>query len=45
MEKDFNFVSGHRHTFTVTVRKTSNGINVDIGDWLDDGTDNGGIAE
>lgn len=45
MEKDFNFVSGHRHTFTVTVRKTSNGINVDIGDWVDDGTDNGGIAE
>ena len=45
MEKDFNFVSGHRHTFTVTVRKTSNGINVDIGAWVDDGTDNGGIAE
>lgn len=45
MEKGFSFVSGHRHTFTVTVRKTSNGINVDIGAWVDDGTDNGGIAE
>ncbi len=45
MEKGFSFVSGHRHTFTVTVKKTSNGINVDIGAWVDDGTDNGGIAE
>lgn len=45
MEKEFTFVGGHRHQFTLTVRKTSNGINVDINDWIDDEEDNGGIAE
>lgn len=45
MKKEFTFVSGKRHTFTITVKKTSNGINVDIGDWVDDGEDNGGVAE
>ena len=34
-----------RHKFTVTLSKTSNGINVTIGQWEDDGTDNGGTAE
>lgn len=45
MKKEFTFVGGKRHTFTVTVKKTSNGINVDIGSWEDDGVDNGGVAE
>lgn len=45
MEKVFTFVGGKRHTFTVTVKKTSNGINVDIGGWEDDDVDNGGVAE
>ena len=45
MEKEFTFVGGKRHTFTVTVKKTSNGINVDIGGWEDDDVDNGGVAE
>ena len=45
MEKEFTFIGGHRHSFTLTVRKTSNGINVDINDWIDDEEDNGGIAE
>lgn len=45
MKKEFTFVGGKRHTFTVTVKKTSNGINVDIGSWEDDGADNGGVAE
>lgn len=45
LKKDFTFVSGKRHTFTVTVSKTSNGINVNIGNWEDDDTDNGGTAE
>ena len=45
MKKEFTFVGGQRHTFTITVKKTSNGINVDIGDWVDDGEDNGGVAE
>lgn len=45
MKKEFTFISGHRHTFTITVKKTSNGINVDIGSWVDDEEDNGGVAE
>lgn len=45
LQKAFTFVGGKRHRFTVTLSKTSNGINVDIDDWEDDGTDNGGTAE
>ena len=45
MEKSFTFVGGHRYQFTLTIRKTSNGINVDINDWVDDNVDNGGVAE
>ena len=42
---DFTFVSGKRHSFTVTVSKKEGGINVNIADWEDDGIDNGGTAE
>lgn len=45
MSKEFTFVSGRRHTFTITVKKTNTGINVDIGSWVDDEEDNGGVAE
>ena len=45
LNKAFTFVSGKRHRFTVTLSKTSSGINVTIGQWEDDGTDNGGVAE
>lgn len=45
LKKEFTFVSGKRHQFTVTVNKLSNGINVGISDWEDDGIDNGGTAE
>lgn len=45
LKKEFTFMGGKRHTFTVTVSKTSNGINVGIGDWEEDGNDNGGTAE
>lgn len=45
LKKAFSFVSGKRHSFTVTVSKTSNGINVNITGWDDDGVDNGGTAE
>ena len=45
MPKGFTFASGKRHTFTVTVRKLSSGINIDISGWEDDGTDHGGVAE
>ena len=42
---EITFRSGYRHTFTITVNKTSNGINVGIGGWEDDGVDHGGVAE
>ncbi len=44
LKKAFTFEAGKRHTFTVTVIKTSEGINVTINSWKDDGTDNGGTA-
>ncbi len=44
-KEDFAFVSGKCHTFTVTVNKTSSGINVNIGAWEEDEIDNGGTAE
>ncbi len=49
--KDYTLKKGHtfeknkRYTFTVKVNKTSNGINVNIGQWDDDGVDYGGVAE
>ena len=45
LKKGFTFVSGKQHTFTVTVNKTGSGINIGVGDWDNDGTDNGGDAE
>ena len=45
LKKGFTFVSGKQHTFTVIVNKTGSGINIGIGDWENDGTDNGGDAE
>lgn len=52
--KDFNlqkasnfhaFEPGKRYNFTVTLNKTSNGVNVSITKWEDDGIDYGGTAE
>lgn len=34
-----------RHSCTVTVNKTSEGVNIGIGDWENDGTDYGGTVE
>lgn len=45
LKKGFTFEANKEHTFTVTVSKTSNGINVNINPWETDGTDNGGVAE
>lgn len=45
LKKDFAFESTRSHKFTVTLSKTSNGVNVNINPWTDDGTDNGGTAE
>ncbi len=45
LNKSFTFIGGKRHVFTVTVKKTSNGINVGVTPWEDDGVDHGGTAE
>lgn len=39
------FETGKNHQFTVTLSKTSNGVNVNITKWEDDGIDHGGTAE
>jgi hypothetical protein len=44
LKKAFTFEAAKRYTFTVTVTKTSEGINVGITSWSDDGKDNGGTA-
>lgn len=38
------FEKGEKHKFTVTLSKTSSGINVNISQWEDDGIDYGGTA-
>lgn len=38
------FEKGEKHNFTVTLNKTSSGINVNISQWEDDGIDYGGTA-
>jgi hypothetical protein len=45
LPKAFTFAGGKSYQMTVTVSKTSNGINVNITDWDSDGTDYGGTAE
>ncbi|MDE6271038.1 MAG: fimbrillin family protein [Muribaculaceae bacterium] len=45
LKKGFTFESARSHKFTVTVSKTSNGVNVNINPWSDDGIDHGGTAE
>lgn len=45
LTKEFTFKANTRHTFTVTVNKLNNGINIGIGDWVIDNTDHGGSAE
>ena len=44
LKKAFTFTAGKRHTFTVTLAKTGSGIDVSIGAWDVDDTDNGGTA-
>lgn len=39
------FEAGRKHNFNVTLSKTSNGVNVNITKWEDDGNDYGGTAE
>lgn len=45
LNKGFTFAGGKSHKFTVTVSKTSSGINVGITQWDTDGVDHGGVAE
>ena len=40
-----SFEQGHRYKITVTLSKTSSGMNADIVGWKDDGNDYGGTAE
>lgn len=43
--RGLTFESGKRYNCTVVLSKTSEGVNVTIGNWEDDGTDYGGTAE
>lgn len=45
LAKGFTFRANTQHKFTVTVNKSSGGVDIGIGDWDTDGTDNGGAAE
>lgn len=45
LTKGFTFKPNTQHRFTVTVNKVSNGVNIGIGGWEIDETDNGGVAE
>lgn len=45
LDKGFTFKANTQHKFTVTVSKTSSGVNIGIGGWETDDTDNGGSAE
>lgn len=44
-KKAFTFEGAKSHKFTVTLNKTTNGVNVSINPWNEDGMDNGGTAE
>ena len=45
LAKGFTFKANTQHKFTVTVNKSSGGVDIGIGDWEIDDTDNGGAAE
>ena len=48
LPKTSNFIgfeAGKKHNFNVTLSMTSNGVNVNITKWEDDGNDYGGTAE
>lgn len=43
--KGFTFEANKQHTFSVTVNKTSGGIDIGVGGWETDENENGGNAE
>lgn len=45
LAKGVTFKANTQHKFTVTVNKTGSGIDIGIGGWETDDTDNGGSAE
>ena len=45
LKKGFTIEANRSYKFTITLSKTSNGINVNINPWDEDGIDNGGVAE
>ncbi|MDE6291447.1 MAG: fimbrillin family protein, partial [Muribaculaceae bacterium] len=45
LQKGFTFECAKSHKFTITLSKTSAGVNVNINPWIEDGDDNGGTAE
>lgn len=45
LAKDFTFAKGKQYTFTVTAKRTSNGVNVNINPWDSNEEDYGGVAE
>lgn len=45
LQKGFTFESAKSHKFTITLSKTSAGVNVNINPWIEDDIDNGGTAE
>jgi len=45
LAKGFTFKANTQHQFTVTVNKSGSGVDIGIGEWEIDDTDNGGSAE
>lgn len=45
LSRAMTFKAGKQHKFTVTLNKSSNGVNIGIGGWTEDEEDYGGDAE
>ena len=45
LKKAFAFEGAKSHKFTITLNKTTDGVDVSISPWIEDGTDNGGTAK
>lgn len=45
LKQSINFASNRQYTSTITINRTSQGINIGIGDWEEDDTDYGGTVE
>ena len=45
LSRSMTFKANKQHKFTITLNKTSNGVNIGIGGWTEDEEDYGGSAE